>query len=70
MTQMPEADIDYEEVDRAKEGEMVYSKPHWFKKAKWVIKYNGETFIFDNFDSCLLAELLIKLTSHNYTKVK
>jgi len=70
MTQIPEADLNYKKIDRGEEGEVIYSKPHWFKKGKWVIKYKGNTYVFDRYDSCLLAELLIKITAYNYTKVK
>ena len=53
MTSIPEADIDYDAVNKANEGELIYSKTSFFSKPKWVIKIKGQTYIFEDYDVAL-----------------
>ena len=57
---MPEADIDYEELERRKVGEAFYSKTGFFKEGKWVLKLKEGCIVFDNYDSAMLGELIFK----------
>ena len=74
MTSIKEADVDYEAIEKADVGEIIYSKTGFFKKPKWVIKnMEGESYIFDNFDTALLAEFIFKMLinhDNNQNKLK
>lgn len=60
MTLIPEPDIDYKELDRAKVGEVFYSKTGFFKIAKWVLKKQEGFIVFDSYDSAMLAGLIFQ----------
>ena len=63
MSSIPLPNINYNAIKKAKIGELVYSKTNPLVKSKWLIKDEmGKIYVFDNFDSGLLAELIFKRT--------